>query len=174
MNTKRKVYLQSRNISKYLEKTNNITDGDDITLCSESSQLHFGPMLYASSPKRANDNRIGKTKSSNGILFCTAQNRIPLYDFVLPILLSFALFGDDAYSIGPQCIWDDSEKRAVHGKGGIIYCQLWQLGRADPGQKIQMSKLSAEDVQHYVPHFKHAAENAMKAEFDGVEVHAAH
>ncbi|KAI8896251.1 hypothetical protein BC833DRAFT_598232 [Globomyces pollinis-pini] len=79
---------------------------------------------------------------------------------------------------------------AVHAKGGIIYCQLWQLGRANPGQDPNVKVVSAsttpfeggevpeemttEDVQRYVQHFKHAAENAMKAGFDGVEVHAAH
>lgn len=79
---------------------------------------------------------------------------------------------------------------AVHAKGGVIYCQLWALGRAnrgaDPKIKIVSSsttpfeggkvpqQMSVEDIKRYMDHYRHAAQCAMEAGFDGVEVHGAH
>jgi NADPH2 dehydrogenase len=75
----------------------------------------------------------------------------------------------------------------VHQKGGIIYCQLWALGRANggseddvkvvssgttpfPGGKVP-EQMTIEDIKRYLGHYKHAAKCAMEAGFDGVEVH---
>ncbi len=82
---------------------------------------------------------------------------------------------------------------AVHAKGGVIFCQLWALGRvtgADPksirasGFPVQgpspipvdaehetPTELSTEEVQSYVDDFANAAQNAFDAGFDGVEIH---
>lgn len=85
---------------------------------------------------------------------------------------------------------------AVHAKGGYIYCQLWALGRvADAsvvgkvwGAGTELSKadgevpdeskpkphsMTKEDIGRFVGHYKQAAENAIEAGFDGVEVHGA-
>lgn len=82
---------------------------------------------------------------------------------------------------------------AVHAKGSFIYCQLWALGRAaDPkllaeeGNKLVSSgnlpisedsavpePLSEEGIQTFINYYKTAAENAIKAGFDGVEIHGA-
>ncbi|KAK0455340.1 uncharacterized protein EV420DRAFT_595672 [Desarmillaria tabescens] len=82
---------------------------------------------------------------------------------------------------------------AVHAKGSYIFCQLWALGRAaDP--KVLVSKdlpyvsasdirlstvavsprpLTVKDIQEYIQLYAQAARNAIKAGFDGVEVHGA-
>jgi N-ethylmaleimide reductase len=90
---------------------------------------------------------------------------------------------------------------AVHQEGGIIYAQLWHTGRvghslvkngelpvapsalAIEGQQhftMEGMKdyetpraLSTEEVIHIVQEYKQAAINALKAGFDGVELHAA-
>lgn len=83
---------------------------------------------------------------------------------------------------------------AVHTKGSYIYCQLIALGRAaDPDQlkkeggydllapsPIPMEsgmptpkELSEEQIQRIVSNFAIAANNAIRAGFDGVEVHGA-
>ncbi|OQO08295.1 hypothetical protein B0A48_06165 [Cryoendolithus antarcticus] len=83
----------------------------------------------------------------------------------------------------------------VHEKGGLIYLQLWALGRAaDPEQKrkegsgdvvsasaIPMSEgghipraLEESEIKQYVSDFATGAKNAVEgAGFDGVEIHAA-
>lgn len=85
---------------------------------------------------------------------------------------------------------------AVHAKGGLIYCQLWALGRVadasvvgtvwgagsgayeEDGEvpdesKPKPHKMTKEDIERFVGHYKQAAENAMEAGFDGVELHGA-
>ncbi|KAJ6191032.1 hypothetical protein N7519_001053 [Penicillium mononematosum] len=83
---------------------------------------------------------------------------------------------------------------AVHAKGSYIYCQLIALGRAaDPDQlkkeggydllapsPIPMEsgmptpkELREEQIQSIVSNFAIAARNAIRAGFDGVEVHGA-
>ncbi|RSL92926.1 hypothetical protein CEP52_013547 [Fusarium oligoseptatum] len=85
---------------------------------------------------------------------------------------------------------------AVHAKGGIIFCQIWALGRVakpnvvstiwsagskpfvpegaassdpPPGFKV----LSESDIDRFVGHYRQAALNAVEAGFDGVEIHGA-
>lgn len=84
---------------------------------------------------------------------------------------------------------------AVHAAGGIIFCQLWALGRtAVPeimneegnGDVLSASALpekeggtvpreaTEEEIQAYIHDFATAARNAVEgAGFDGVEIHAA-
>jgi N-ethylmaleimide reductase len=89
---------------------------------------------------------------------------------------------------------------AVHEKGGVIFCQLWHLGRAASScfhgiRPVAASEIAADGrvtdydgtkVPYEVPHaltvseiadvveeFRHAAKCALKAGFDGVEVHSA-
>lgn len=88
---------------------------------------------------------------------------------------------------------------AVHAKGGKIFVQLWHTGRvahphffgggdvlAPSAQKIEGSvprmreltyvtpkPATLEDIQDLVRDYAKAAENAMEAGFDGVEIHGA-
>ncbi|CAH0255520.1 alkene reductase [Chryseobacterium sp. Bi04] len=90
---------------------------------------------------------------------------------------------------------------AVHEKGGVIYAQLWHTGRVGhsvdkngqlpvapsavsiKGQQHFTSQgmkdyevpreLSFEEIQQIVKDYGQAAKNAIKAGFDGVELHAA-
>ncbi|QIW95573.1 hypothetical protein AMS68_001091 [Peltaster fructicola] len=82
---------------------------------------------------------------------------------------------------------------AVHKKGSYIYAQLWALGRvANPkalekdGFKLVSSSdvpvaegaqapqpLTEAEIKQYVADYATAASNAIKAGFDGVEIHAA-
>jgi len=82
---------------------------------------------------------------------------------------------------------------AVHSKKSYIFCQLWALGRvAMPdvlkkgGFKLVSSspipmdsehdvpdELTEADIRSYIADFAQAAKNAIKAGFDGVEVHGA-
>ncbi|KAK0473897.1 FMN-linked oxidoreductase [Armillaria novae-zelandiae] len=88
-------------------------------------------------------------------------------------------------------IWNEQQIQAwkeitdaVHAKGSYIFCQLWALGRiADP--KVLASKglpyVSASDVQlssetvapRPLSLYAQAAWNAIRAGFDGVEIHGA-
>lgn len=77
----------------------------------------------------------------------------------------------------------------VHAKGGIIYLQLWAIGRANSGKNDVKRVVSAsnipqpngtipepmtsEDIQRYIAAYRQAALNAVKAGFDGVEIHNA-
>ncbi|KAB1669688.1 hypothetical protein ES319_1Z019900v1 [Gossypium barbadense] len=94
---------------------------------------------------------------------------------------------------------------AVHAKGGIIFCQLWHVGRAShtvyqPGGVAPISStnkpiskrwrilmpdgsygiypkprpLETSEIQEVVEHYHKAALNAIRAGFDGIEIHGAH
>ncbi|KAJ7615552.1 FMN-linked oxidoreductase [Roridomyces roridus] len=84
---------------------------------------------------------------------------------------------------------------AVHARGSFIYCQLFGMGRAAtspellnpdvdfdlvsasaiplPGETIVPRELTVDEIKEYVEFFVAAAQNAMKAGFDGVEIHGA-
>lgn len=86
---------------------------------------------------------------------------------------------------------------AVHAKGSVIYCQLWALGRAAvpkiiegetngkfrvvsssatpmPGrEKNPPTELSEEEIHTFIKDYAQAASNAVKAGFDGIEIHGA-
>ncbi|GJN31884.1 hypothetical protein PR202_gb20339 [Eleusine coracana subsp. coracana] len=92
---------------------------------------------------------------------------------------------------------------AVHAKGAVFFCQLWHAGRAScaelelqpngqspvsstdkqvrpqithAGNVVEFAtprRLEAEEIPNIVNEFRIAARNAMKAGFDGVEIHAA-
>ena len=83
---------------------------------------------------------------------------------------------------------------AVHANGSFIFAQLWALGRtADPavlkqeggfdlvapspisydGSAIVPRELTVAEIKEYVQLYSKAASNAIKAGFDGVEIHGA-
>ncbi|CCL99889.1 uncharacterized protein FIBRA_01914 [Fibroporia radiculosa] len=98
-------------------------------------------------------------------------------------------------------IWNDEQviawkkvTDAVHEKGSRIFCQLWALGRAanadvlkaeDPSYDVVSASnipfvggatpraLSISEIKEYVQLYTTAAKNAIRAGFDGVEVHGA-
>lgn len=90
--------------------------------------------------------------------------------------------------------------KAVHDQGGLIFCQLWHVGRIShesylngetpvapsaikPEGHVSLVRpkvgyptpraLETAEVQGVVKDFRKGAENAKKAGFDGVEIHAA-
>ncbi len=90
---------------------------------------------------------------------------------------------------------------AVHQKGGTIFCQLWHVGRishtsllpagkqplapsaiqaqaqtftANGPENVSLPRaMTLEDIQTTIQDFKHAAQCAKDAGFDGIEIHAA-
>jgi NADPH2 dehydrogenase len=83
---------------------------------------------------------------------------------------------------------------AVHEKGSFIFLQLWALGRAAetavlakennslyvsaspiplPGKPDIPRALTTEEIKEYVATHVAAAKNAIRAGFDGVEIHGA-
>ncbi|KAJ5683448.1 NADPH dehydrogenase [Penicillium macrosclerotiorum] len=82
---------------------------------------------------------------------------------------------------------------AVHAKGSYIYCQLWALGRAaripvitQEGHEVISSSdvpmsdsiaiprpLTEEEILGWIEDYARAAQNAIAAGFDGVEIHGA-
>ncbi len=90
--------------------------------------------------------------------------------------------------------------KAVHDKGGKIFVQIWHVGRIshpdfhngelphapsaiNPNQKsytvngfvdtVTPKEMTIEDIRQTIRDFKNAAANAVKAGFDGVEIHGA-
>lgn len=85
----------------------------------------------------------------------------------------------------------------MHAKGGYLYCQLWHVGRAtvpsfldghpavsssdiplegnaldgSPYAQTPPKSLSVEEIRDIVNEFAAAAKRALKAGFDGVEIH---
>ncbi|KPI40191.1 Chanoclavine-I aldehyde [Cyphellophora attinorum] len=88
--------------------------------------------------------------------------------------------------------WTEVTK-AVHERGSFIYCQIWAIGRAArphvlKAQGLEMVSSSAvpiseghatprameeDEILQCIDDFASAAENAVKAGFDGVEIHGA-
>ncbi|KAG1793763.1 uncharacterized protein BJ212DRAFT_1414587 [Suillus subaureus] len=83
---------------------------------------------------------------------------------------------------------------AVHEKGSFIFLQLWALGRAAetavlakennspyvsaspiaiPGKTDVPRALTRDEIKEYVATYTTAAKNAIRAGFDGVEIHGA-
>lgn len=89
---------------------------------------------------------------------------------------------------------------AVHAKGGKIFAQLWHVGRLshpdfhkgelphapsaiNPNEKsytangfvdtVTPKEMTVEDIKQTIQDFKNGGSNALKAGFDGVEIHAA-
>ncbi|KAI5058218.1 hypothetical protein GOP47_0026388 [Adiantum capillus-veneris] len=109
-------------------------------------------------------------------------------------------------------LWSDEQVEAwrkvvnaVHKKGGIIFCQLWHVGRAShtyyqpegcipvsstgcrlpkecsirlpEGEMAEYSQpraLATEEIPLIIEQFRQAARNALRAGFDGVEIHGGH
>jgi NADPH2 dehydrogenase/chanoclavine-I aldehyde reductase len=82
---------------------------------------------------------------------------------------------------------------AVHSKGSYIWIQLWATGRSaemevltanghdltsssavpvEPGERIPRALTEAE-IEQYIREYVQAAQNAIRAGFDGVEIHGA-
>lgn len=75
---------------------------------------------------------------------------------------------------------------AVHTKGGIIFCQLWHIGRTGPTNTVSASaipisgtsmwgkdydiphSLTADEILSTIQDYANAAKNAIKAGFDGM------
>ncbi|KAF3765204.1 NADPH dehydrogenase [Cryphonectria parasitica EP155] len=99
-------------------------------------------------------------------------------------------------------VWSDAQVEswrkvadAVHAKKGVIYMQLWALGRAGKPATLQgelgegarivsasdialeggatPSPLTEDEIWQYVGWYAQAAKNAVAAGFDGVEIHGA-
>lgn len=97
-------------------------------------------------------------------------------------------------------LWNDSQVAgwkevtdAVHANGSFIFAQLWALGRVAKPAKLAKENfdvisasdipenaeapkpraLTEEEIQIFIADFAHAARNAIKAGFDGVEIHGA-
>lgn len=105
------------------------------------------------------------------------------------------------------CIYNDEHvagwspiTKAVHEEGGVIFCQLWHLGRVSHSSFHGLQPVSAsaikcdgksqspngarpeyetpramtpEDIEHCVAEWRSAAACAKAAGFDGVEIHSA-
>lgn len=90
---------------------------------------------------------------------------------------------------------------AVHRKGSYIYLQLWALGRvaqekvlAPQGFRVRSAsaisaiasqtglgeptvvpdEMTEDEIQSFIKDYAHATRNAIKAGFDGVEIHGKH
>ncbi|KZV68718.1 NADH:flavin oxidoreductase/NADH oxidase [Peniophora sp. CONT] len=98
-------------------------------------------------------------------------------------------------------IWNEEQiaawtkvTEAVHAKGGFIFMQLWALGRAANAAVLEQEgpydvvsasaiqldaehatprPLTVEEIKEWVQSYAQAAKNAVRAGFDGVEIHSA-
>ncbi|KAF9552221.1 NADH:flavin oxidoreductase/NADH oxidase [Agrocybe pediades] len=97
-------------------------------------------------------------------------------------------------------IWNEAQIKAwrkitdaVHAKGSFIYVQLWALGRSARPEILKEDgfdhvapspiaageaysvprELTTHEIQEYIQWYAEAAKNAVKAGFDGVEIHGA-
>ncbi|KIK33183.1 hypothetical protein CY34DRAFT_18526 [Suillus luteus UH-Slu-Lm8-n1] len=98
------------------------------------------------------------------------------------------------YDNVPGIYTDAHVTEAVHEKGSFIFLQLWALGRAAetavlakennspyvsaspiplPGKPDIPRALTTEEIKEYVATYVAAAQNAIRAGFDGVEIHGA-
>lgn len=103
------------------------------------------------------------------------------------------------YSVEQTTSWKNVTEK-VHQKGGKIFAQLWHVGRIshpdlldgnlplapseiNPNSEcytysgfkstVIPKAMTAQEIKNTVLDFQVAAENAMKADFDGIEIHAA-
>nr|CAB3490597.1 unnamed protein product [Digitaria exilis] len=60
---------------------------------------------------------------------------------------------------------------AVHAKGALFFCQLWHTGQSKP-EPASPRLMETEKIPQMVMDFRVAARNAIRAGFDGVEIHA--
>ncbi|PAN43791.1 hypothetical protein PAHAL_8G263900 [Panicum hallii] len=85
-------------------------------------------------------------------------------------------------------LWSDDQVEAwkpvvdaVHAKGAFFFCQLWHTGRNDHSPTTGTAefddgappRLETDEIPQMVTDFRVAARNAIRAGFDGVEIHAA-
>ena len=113
------------------------------------------------------------------------------------IVQGCAIVGENVRSKNIQLgIWSDAHipglrriARAVHGEGALIICQLQHCGirSALPhppapsavtvdigGKSVTAAEMSAADIERSIQLFEDAALRAVKAGYDGVELHASH
>ncbi len=65
---------------------------------------------------------------------------------------------------------------AVHAKGGLIFMQLWHVGRVSHTRMVPFETpraLEIEEIPGIIEAYREGARNALAAGFDGVELHGA-
>lgn len=83
--------------------------------------------------------------------------------------------------------WKKVTDKVHSEKNGVIYLQLWAIGRANSGDEVKdivsasdlpfeggkkPRPLSKEEIKQYIEWYRIAALNAIEAGFDGVEIHS--
>nr|POE75232.1 12-oxophytodienoate reductase 2 [Quercus suber] len=63
---------------------------------------------------------------------------------------------------------------AFHAKGGVLFCQIWHVGKVSNQDFTPPRRLRIEEIPQIVNDFRLAARNAIEAGFDGVKIHGAH
>jgi N-ethylmaleimide reductase len=167
--------------------------------------------------------RLGAIVAPNRILMAPlTRARSTMEHVPTPIMIDYyrqragaGLIISEATGISPQGlgwpfapgIWSQAQiagwkpiTSAVHATGGLIFCQLWHMGRVvhpslpGRGQPVSSSAttmsglartyegkqpyaearpLSHEDIQGILNDYRQAARHALEAGFDGVQIHAA-